>query len=95
MDELEKEKRKLSKTVKEVKEVLSDTEEELDDLYGRNLYDVDTLRIMAKEKEVSIRNLKSSVKKPYFARIDFNQEGENKTQKIYIGKNGVKNLQMK
>ena len=38
---------------------------------------------------IHIRNLKTSVNKPYFARIDFTSDEDGKVSTVYIGKNGV------
>ena len=40
-------------------------------------------------KKIHIRNLKTSVNKPYFARIDFTSDEDGKVSTVYIGKNGV------
>lgn len=36
-----------------------------------------------------IKNIKKSISKPYFARIDFNEDGTEKTEEIYIGKTSL------
>ena len=44
---------------------------------------------IADMKKIHIRNLKTSVNKPYFARIDFTSDEDGKVSTVYIGKNGV------
>ena len=39
--------------------------------------------------KIHIKNLEVSLDKPYFARIDFTYDDDNKTQVVYIGKNGI------
>lgn len=43
----------------------------------------------SRQKKLHINNLEVAQDKPYFARIDFVAEEDEKTSTIYIGKNGV------
>lgn len=87
--EFELEKEKLFKTIEIIKDILVDKEEELKNLFNNFIGDREELWKIADMKKIHIRNLKASVNKPYFARIDFTSDEDGKVSTVYIGKNGV------
>lgn len=87
--EFELEKEKLFKTIEIIKAILVDKEEELKNLFNNFIGDREELWKIADTKKIHIRNLKTSVNKPYFARIDFTSDEDGKVSTVYIGKNGV------
>ena len=87
--EFELEKEKLFKTIEIIKAILVDKEEELKNLFNNFIGDREELWKIADMKKIHIRNLKTSVNKPYFARIDFTSDEDGKVSTVYIGKNGV------
>lgn len=87
--EFELEKEKLFKTIEIIKTILVDKEEELKNLFNNFIGDREELWKIADMKKIHIRNLKTSVNKPYFARIDFTSDEDGKVSTVYIGKNGV------
>lgn len=87
--EFELEKEKLFKTIEIIKDILVDKEEELKKLFNNFIGDREELWKIADMKKIHIRNLKTSVNKPYFARIDFTSDEDGKVSTVYIGKNGV------
>lgn len=87
--EFELEKEKLFKTIEIIKAILVDKEEELKNLFNNFIGDREELWKIADIKKIHIRNLKTSVNKPYFARIDFTSDEDGKVSTVYIGKNGV------
>ena len=87
--EFELEKEKLFKTIEIIKAILVDKEEELKKLFNNFIGDREELWKIADMKKIHIRNLKTSVNKPYFARIDFTSDEDGKVSTVYIGKNGV------
>ena len=87
--EFELEKEKLFKTIEIIKDILVDKEEKLKNLFNNFIGDREELWKIADMKKIHIRNLKTSVNKPYFARIDFTSDEDGKVSTVYIGKNGV------
>lgn len=87
--EFELEKEKLFKTIEIIKDILVDKEGELKNLFNNFIGDREELWKIADMKKIHIRNLKTSVNKPYFARIDFTSDEDGKVSTVYIGKNGV------
>lgn len=87
--EFELEKEKLFKTIEIIKDILVDKEEELKNLFNNFIGDREELWKIADMKKIHIRNLKTSVNKPYFARIDFTSDEDGKVSTVYICKNGV------
>ena len=88
MDQMEFEKLKLKDILEKYEEYIDDTKLELKNIY--KLYSQDE----AREREHNLKNrlysLERNVDKPYFARIDF--DNENGVEDIcYIGKVGVSN----
>lgn len=87
--EFEKEKEKLNKTLEIIKKIIINDKFELKELFNNFIGDREELWRIADRKKIHISNLETSLDKPYFARIDFVSEEDNKTNTIYIGKNGV------
>ena len=88
MNQMEYEKLKLKNILEKYEEYIDDTKLELKNIY--KLYNQDE----AKEREHNLKNrlysLEANVNKPYFARIDF--DNNNGVEDIcYIGKVGVSN----
>lgn len=92
MEELEYEKQKLKKVEKEL-EVVKEGEEkilkELPKKYGNNPVLLSNLMSSTATKISNIARIKE---KPYFARIDFKEDGKSIKDKLYIGKIGVIDL---
>ena len=89
MNELQIEEDKIKKTLKLIEEVLTIEKGELSDLYKTFVGSREELWRIADRKKIHITNLETSLNKPYFARIDFKSETDDKISTIYIGKNGV------
>lgn len=87
--EFEKEKQKLNKTLEIINEIIINDKFELKELFNNFVGGREELWRIADRKKIHISNLETSLDKPYFARIDFVSEEDNKTNTIYIGKNGV------
>lgn len=87
--ELEKEKKTLEQKIEIIKDVLQEEKIDLENLYSDFFGDREELWQIAERKEMHIKNLESSLDKPYFARIDFTPSNDQDSKKIYIGKNGV------
>ncbi len=93
MEELEYEKQKLSKVEKELDEIQRGEEKILLNLpkkYGNNPVLLSDLMSIT---SVKINNIAKIKEKPYFARVDFKEQGKNKRDKLYIGKIGVTDLE--
>lgn len=89
MKDLQTEREKLSETVKTIHEVLETEREEYEELYDEIVGKKEELWPMLERKRTHIMNLETSIDNPYFARVDFNSYDDEKTNRIYIGKNGV------
>ena len=89
MDEFILEKNKLAETLKMVKEILAAETEDLNNLYKNYHGDIEELWRMTDRKKNHITNLKYSLGKPYFARVDFTYDKDKQKHSIYIGKNGI------
>ena len=89
MEELELEKQKLEQTIHIIKSLLKDEKIELEDLFNNYMGSKEELWTIADRKKIHIANLELAKDKPYFARIDFKSDIENKISTIYIGKNGI------
>jgi DNA helicase IV len=89
MKEFYYEKQILDNTISIVKNVLTAEEKDLDNLYNNYKENQEELWEYANQKEIHVHNLKFSLEKPYFARIDFILNNENQKKSYYIGKNGV------
>ncbi len=87
--ELEKEKARLKYTIETMEELLAEEKAELNNLIDNFVGEIEELWRIMDEKKIHIHNLITSLEKPYFARIDFTEEANNKKHVIYIGKNGV------
>ncbi len=89
MEEKEKELKKLEQTIEIIGDILNKKELDLKNLYDSFSGDLEELWRVADRMKLRISNLKTSLNKPYFARIDFTSDDDGKTSSIYIGKNGV------
>ena len=89
MNELDIEKKKLKDTIDVVDRLLEEETEDLNVLYNNHIGSRDELFRLANIKKVHINNLSKSKEKPYFARIDFKANDDDKTMTMYIGKNGI------
>lgn len=89
MKDLQIEREKLEQTLEIIKEVLNVEKVDLEKLYKDFIGSRDELWSIADRKKIHISNLETSLDRPYFARIDFTSEEDEKTNTIYIGKNGV------
>lgn len=89
MKEFYYEKQILDNTISIIKNVLTAEEKDLDNLYNNYKENQEELWEYANQKEIHVHNLKFSLEKPYFARIDFILNNENQKKSYYIGKNGV------
>lgn len=89
MQELVQERQKLEQTLNTIKEILVEEKVDLEKLYRNFLGTRDELWAIADQRKIHIKNLETSLDKPYFARIDFVVEGDLETKSIYIGKNGI------
>ena len=87
--ELEREKEKLKQTITIIDKIINHEKNELNNLYNDFIGDREDLWRIADRKKIHISNLEVALEKPYFARIDFLAEEDEKTSTIYIGKNGV------
>lgn len=92
MEELEYEKQKLKKVEDELKVVKEGEEKILKELpkkYGNNPVLLSNLMSSTATKIANIQRIKE---KPYFARIDFKENGKSIKDKLYIGKIGIIDL---
>lgn len=89
MEEFKLEQQKVNETLNVIKEIVSKEQDDLNKLYDDNTMNINEVWQTAKRKKVHLNNLKSSLDKPYFARIDFKAKDDQKKQTIYIGKNGI------
>ena len=87
-DEFLEEKQHLEKTIKDYEEVISDTKLKLKNL--SNLYPNKEHRMIEQERLThKVKKLENSLKKPYFARIDFYNAESAIKDICYIGKIGL------
>ena len=87
--EFQQEKEKLHNVLEKYEDIMQFYNSRIDAI--PQIYKDDTTMInnsieMYSEK---IRLMKRSIDKPYFARLDFSRDGEEKVEKLYIGKVGV------
>lgn len=85
----EEEKAFLKKTLEIVKSILNEEKLDLDNLYNNFIGEKELFWKLVDMKKVHINNLEAAIDKPYFARIDFTSDDDNKTNTVYIGKNGI------
>ena len=85
---LELEREKLKRTLEIIKEELIKEKEDLTDIENNFIGDKGIYQSLVNSKNIHIKNLKTSLDNPYFARIDF-KDTSNNVNKVYIGKNGV------
>ncbi len=89
MNELEKEKQYLKDVITRFSHLIEEYEIQIDKLpsqYKEDPYLLEHFLIMYSNK---VKLLKKTKDKPYFARIDFKVDGENKINKYYLSKVGV------
>ena len=89
MDKIIVEKNKLKDTLEIIKDILLYEKDDLDDLYNNFHGKREDLWRIVERKKIHINNLKASLEKPYFARVDFINESDDQKHTIYIGKNGI------
>ena len=80
------------KKIKEVIELVEDnisTNEKIYEKRSQLTDDEYLLYTLSREYETKNKNLHRALKNPYFARIDFKADDENKCEKIYIGKTNI------
>ena len=88
---IEKEEiKKVSDTIKIVKENIEKYEMLYSNLLKENA-DEQYIQNMSKEYSNKLKNLNKAVDVPYFARIDFRENGKENINNIYIGKTGIFN----
>lgn len=89
-DDEKQELKKLKKTQSFIAEEIKDSEERLErgfEDYDFDDYADDYMKAALREKFTSrIKNLKKVQNKPYFARVDFIEKGEEKRDAFYLGK---------
>lgn len=88
-NEFQKEKTTLLEIIKKYNEVMEYYNlriKAIPRIYSNNPSMIANFIEMYSEK---IRMMEKSINKPYFARLDFNRDGEEKTEVLYIGKVGV------
>lgn len=87
--EFEAEKEKLKEVLEKYKDVIKYYDLRLEAI--PKLYKQDTVMLenMLNMYAQKLRLMEKSVKNPYFARLDFARDGEQKVEKLYIGKVGV------
>lgn len=83
----------VTKTLKESKQNKTKIDEEIDRLLksgtsdsSLDYVDLSVSKLLQGSFTLRVKNLIEAEKKPYFARIDFLEEGENELEKLYIGK---------
>lgn len=89
MTEFDLEKKKLQETTELIKKILKTKKQELENLYNNFIGEREELWRRASEQEIHIKNIETAVDKPYFARIDFQFDGREKIDTIYIGRHGI------
>ena len=89
MTEFDLEKKKLQETTELIKKILETKKQELENLYNNFIGEREELWRRASEQEIHIKNIETAVDKPYFARIDFQFDGREKIDTIYIGRHGI------
>lgn len=88
------EEKRLKYTLEVIEEEIKNNEQSLTNLYKKFNKKVDDpylLEDLSRLFATKIEILKNSKDKPYFARIDFKEEGMDDAEKIYIGKANVMN----
>ena len=83
------EQEKLRSSKIQIKEVKEQTEVSLQRLSKERAYEPRLLANLIATTSLRLRNLEKSEDKPYFARIDFKENGKEKKEELYIGKVGV------
>lgn len=80
---------KLKEVLEKYKEVIEDLNLQIKTLNNRQTADPDALYAMIKQYENRLRVTEEGLNKPYFARIDYKDDKEQKEDICYIGKVGV------
>ena len=88
-EDFEEEKEKLKNTLEVVEGLLDEEKKQLENLYDAFIGNQEDLLKLLQRKNMHINNLEFALNKPYFARIDFIADDNNKKQTVYIGKNGI------
>lgn len=83
------EEKNLKEVLEKYKEVIEDLSLQLKSLNNKQTVDYDVLYDMIRKCENKLRITKEGLNKPYFARIDYKDEKEDKEEVCYIGKVGV------
>lgn len=89
MTEKEIEEGKLKEVLSDYEEVIEDLKLTIKSLSRRQNMDPDVVYELERQYENKLRVIKESLKKPYFARIDFLNSNDAATDVCYIGKVGV------
>ena len=84
----EKEKRKIKEVIKLAKENLEVNEKQFEKI-SQITEDEYLLYTLSRDYETKNRNLKRAIDNPYFARVDFKADDEEKCEEIYIGKTNI------
>lgn len=88
-DDFQKEEENLKQIIKKYNEIMEYYDlriEAIPKIYKNNPIMIENFIEMYSEK---LRLMEKSIKKPYFARLDFARDGEEKVEQLYIGKVGV------
>ncbi len=91
MTEFEKEELKLEDVLKKYEDVIEDLELRIEFLPGKYRDNPYLLANFLSSYTTKLELMKKCKEKPYFARIDFKIDGEEKTHECYLGKVGVIN----
>jgi len=89
VNERDLEKKKLKETLEIIKKVLEIEKDGLNKLYDTFIGSREDLWKEEANRKIHIKNIETSIERPYFARIDFQYSDRDKIEKIYIGKNGI------
>lgn len=88
-DDFQKEEENLKQIIKKYNEIMEYYDlriEAIPKIYKNNPIMIENFIEMYSQK---LRLMEKSIKKPYFARLDFARDGEEKVEQLYIGKVGV------
>lgn len=89
------EQENLKETLEKYKEVIEDIKLTINSLNNRTNMDPDTQYALLKQYENKLRVIIEGLKKPYFARIDFEDKDHTNEDICYIGKVGVSDFDNK
>lgn len=85
---LNEEKLNLDVTCNKIEEIIEDTEMDLYTMPNR-ISDEYVLNELMRRTSLRFNNLQKCIKKPYFARIDFSEDGQSNLECCYLSKVGV------